>query len=464
MIPKIIHQIWWPFDGKSEVPPDWVRFSESWKKAYPDFEHKIWGDAEARSFVSRNYPDFFPTFESYDAPVKRVDTLRVLLLHHFGGLYADMDVECTRPFEEERLFEITGSVIPSEPEIHALRWRAQGRDYPTLLSTAFMASPAGQPFWEEVIREFKRRATLKLPGQPVGDPMLDVMETTGPFVVTDVWRSALKGAVTVLPASTFYPFDAVAFSDGSAFDLEEWTRRAKSAYGIHHWASTWNRPGEYGRPAPRRYPTGMPLRFREAAGEVVLDGPLVSCVCLMPFGASGETEARAMFNRQSYQKRELIVEPLNGRRKGDALQAAIARTRGHYVALWEPGVLSSKDRLAAMMAVATGAQAGGVFLERIGIVDKSRRIVALSDRKAWSETLVARKEALPSRIRGDDWALDWLASDLASKHPTVLFDDPHLYWHTSMNERYIALASLSFLAEDYDRALSLVAKHAPEVL
>ncbi len=37
---------------------------------------------------------------SYKFPVQKVDVIRLLILHHWGGMYVDMDYECCRNFEK----------------------------------------------------------------------------------------------------------------------------------------------------------------------------------------------------------------------------------------------------------------------------------------------------------------------------------------------------------------------------
>ena len=38
-------------------------------------------------------------YRRYPEMIQRVDAARYMLLHHFGGLYADFDVECVRPLD-----------------------------------------------------------------------------------------------------------------------------------------------------------------------------------------------------------------------------------------------------------------------------------------------------------------------------------------------------------------------------
>ncbi|TGS34004.1 glycosyl transferase, partial [bacterium M00.F.Ca.ET.180.01.1.1] len=72
---------------------------ESWKRHHPDWTMMFWNDRQLLEFVARHYPDFLPTFCNYESGVLRADAGRYLLLHHFGGVYADIDCECVAPFD-----------------------------------------------------------------------------------------------------------------------------------------------------------------------------------------------------------------------------------------------------------------------------------------------------------------------------------------------------------------------------
>ena len=37
------------------------------------------------------YPWFLETFDGYPYPIQRADAIRYFVLHHFGGIYIDLD-------------------------------------------------------------------------------------------------------------------------------------------------------------------------------------------------------------------------------------------------------------------------------------------------------------------------------------------------------------------------------------
>lgn len=59
-----------------------------WKQANTS---QLWTDKKAREFIANEYPWFLETFDGYPYPIQRADTIRYFVLHHFGGIYIDLD-------------------------------------------------------------------------------------------------------------------------------------------------------------------------------------------------------------------------------------------------------------------------------------------------------------------------------------------------------------------------------------
>ena len=90
-IPKIIHQIWLG----SPFPQEYKKYQESWQKHHPDWEYKLWTDAEVADLDLINR-------DLYDASLnygEKSDILRYELLYRYGGMYADTDFESLKPLD-----------------------------------------------------------------------------------------------------------------------------------------------------------------------------------------------------------------------------------------------------------------------------------------------------------------------------------------------------------------------------
>jgi mannosyltransferase OCH1-like enzyme len=91
-IPRIIHQTW-----KSDVLPEkWRKAFRECREGMPDYEYMLWTDELSLQFIKEHYPAQLQMFESYAHPIQRADAIRYFILHHFGGIYMDLDIGCRR--------------------------------------------------------------------------------------------------------------------------------------------------------------------------------------------------------------------------------------------------------------------------------------------------------------------------------------------------------------------------------
>ncbi len=221
MIPHMIHQTW----KTDDIPENFRAFSATWRDLNPNWIYRFWSDRDLLEFVATHYPSYLDLFCSYRQGVQRADAGRYMLLHHFGGIYADMDAECTQPLDplssEDRV------ILCEEPKSH---WTGatEPRGLPMMLFNGVMASPAGHPFWPHLLQRMNdvRHAS-------------DVLDSTGPFLLTG---SALsfpeKESLQIEGANFFNPIDTFG---NSPYDLN-----SAECYAIHHWAGTWWNKSETG--------------------------------------------------------------------------------------------------------------------------------------------------------------------------------------------------------------------------
>lgn len=218
MIPRILHQTW----KTDRIPDRFKGLAESWERHNPGWKRMFWNDRALVEFVAEHYPDFLATFCNYQNGVMRADAARYMLLHHFGGVYADIDCECVASFapimDEER------AVLCREPSLHFGDQAFRGLPY--LLFNGTMASPAGHPFWLHLLSYLPTLADAK-----------GVLDATGPCVMTSAQLSYPDQAgLAVHPSNLFCPVDRDGKTDPEAGPL---------TLSVHHWAGTWwkHRPG-----------------------------------------------------------------------------------------------------------------------------------------------------------------------------------------------------------------------------
>ncbi len=229
-IPRIIHQTW-----KSEAVPDrWRAWADSWKRLHPRWEYRLWTDAMNRGFVASEFPELLPVYDAFSYNIQRADAARYLILHRYGGMYVDLDIECLRPVDPV-LADHT-LVLGAEPRRHA-HWLQRDR----LLCNAFMAAVAGHAFLSAVIDRLRRT-----------DPKIllhkEVLSSTGPVMLDEIYR--LRGDnpdVFVLEPEVIYPLtsdsEQIHALRAGRSDAEEIKRACieRGAYAIHYWANSWVR-------------------------------------------------------------------------------------------------------------------------------------------------------------------------------------------------------------------------------
>ena len=174
-IPKLIHQTA-PKDT-SNWSPKWHTCQASWKEHFPDWNYVFWTDEDISSFIDQRFPTFSHLFQSYDRHIKRVDMFRYFVMYEMGGLYADMDYECFKNFENE--FPV-GKVSLNQ----------SGAD---LYQNALMVSAPKHPFWLYVF--------VELLTHPANE---SVISATGPNVLLRAFQNAKeKDYVHQLPRQNF---------------------------------------------------------------------------------------------------------------------------------------------------------------------------------------------------------------------------------------------------------------------
>lgn len=88
-IPRIIHYCWF---GKSDLPDEYKRYIESWKKFCPDYEIVRWDES------NYDYTKTLYTKKAYEAGKYAFvsDYARLDVVYTCGGVYLDTDVEMLR--------------------------------------------------------------------------------------------------------------------------------------------------------------------------------------------------------------------------------------------------------------------------------------------------------------------------------------------------------------------------------
>jgi mannosyltransferase OCH1-like enzyme len=220
-IPKKIHMIW-----LGSPPPEFVQnMFESWKKLHPSWEVKLWTEGDVLRFHLKNQ-------QAYDASKnwgEKSDIFRYEILEREGGIYADTDFECIRPFDD----------ICKVADFFSGIGYSEGVPF---LYNGLIGSRPGHPII--------KRCVDSLPIGNGNNDFLRILNTTGPAFFTKcfyecVWPTNGGGAASDLgivvpfPITYFYPFPDVRRESYPNTDAikRDWVHPL--TYAIHYWKISW---------------------------------------------------------------------------------------------------------------------------------------------------------------------------------------------------------------------------------
>ncbi|MCF0217398.1 MAG: glycosyl transferase [Fibrobacteraceae bacterium] len=210
MIPKLIHYCW--FGGKP-LPPLAQRCIESWRRYMPDYEIKEWNeknfDINAIPYTKEAYQQKKYAFVS--------DYARFWILHNFGGVYFDTDVELIKSIQP---ILDRGNYMGLEHSIENGLACNPGLG---------MACNPQNRFCSEMVEMYRH---LKF-GNSTGGVEKNVVEYTSEKILQ-------KGLVLqngIMEFEDFFIYPAEYFCP----KLHEFgkTKITKNTYSIHHYAASW---------------------------------------------------------------------------------------------------------------------------------------------------------------------------------------------------------------------------------
>ena len=206
MIPKVIHRIW----VGGSMPQIYKNYEKKWLDLNPGWSVKTWGNND---FGWLKNQDLFDLAQEY-APADGVgqfksDLARYEILHRFGGVYVDCDVEPLKPFDS-----LLG------PEAFA-SWEVNNE----FVGNTVLGSAPGNPFFAAMI-DAARDGAKANKGRAV-------TWMTGPRVFTRLYNGwANKQNLHVYPQKYFFPYS---YNDLKKAEVPE-TKTYPEAYAVHHWA------------------------------------------------------------------------------------------------------------------------------------------------------------------------------------------------------------------------------------
>ncbi|SDU08346.1 glycosyltransferase [Halopseudomonas salegens] len=200
MIEKRLHYCWF---GGNTLPPLHRRCIESWKQTNPDFEIMRWDETNT---------DFDTPFLKYSFKKRQwafiSDYIRMRVVHKFGGVYLDTDMEVIKP------------LTPLLDSFCFLGEESNGRP-----NTAIFGATTKHLFTTECMKIIDHRFKTNMP------------YLIAPEVAIQAIMNMDDTNIKVLPSEYFYPYNP--------YDIERETKNLMYAdithntYAIHHWGKSW---------------------------------------------------------------------------------------------------------------------------------------------------------------------------------------------------------------------------------
>lgn len=198
MIPRIIHA-WW---GGPEMPPHLAAHLDSWHAHHPGWDVWLWTPESTPHLRTQDLYDQPETYSSASNPWQyRANLVRYELLHDFGGVWVDADLEPLRPIDD---------LLDCE----AFAAREDHR----FINNAFMGSAPRSRWMGDIL--------LGLRDSVLSQPRARSNKQVGAHYLTKVARRHPE--LRVLPSELVYPFH------WSELDQRH-RETVDGAYTRHHW-------------------------------------------------------------------------------------------------------------------------------------------------------------------------------------------------------------------------------------
>jgi mannosyltransferase OCH1-like enzyme len=176
-IPKSIHLI-----SVGNFPlSKYSHFVERIKTLHPSWSINIWDDASTLSLVQEHFPDWVEAYNSYRMPVQRADIFRIMIIYLRGGFYLDLDMFCLKKLDDLCGKEMVLGIEKILPADECARLNHQ---YPVRVGSYMFGSRPGHGLWLDFLDAAKSKSAGNIALED------DVLETTGPGLLTNVFHEA----------------------------------------------------------------------------------------------------------------------------------------------------------------------------------------------------------------------------------------------------------------------------------
>lgn len=222
---KYIHRIWL---GPKAMPQRYAEYGEKWQELNPDWKLLLWTEEHLCPGQE--------SLRNISQQITRYDVISDLIARDQGRRGEELYVQMADVFAYELIYLFGGIVV--NVDIEPLRSLDYLFDYYQVRDSAYVAleddnrivnavlgGPARHPLYGRVLQDMKDRY--------FANPLAEMVQTTGPALLTDVVRAWTDQDVTVLPTSAFNSIHWSQIPDGG--NAEGLWNPGDGIIGVHHW-------------------------------------------------------------------------------------------------------------------------------------------------------------------------------------------------------------------------------------
>lgn len=175
------------------VPSSLRKLSETVQRLHPSWNYMFFTDEDIVRFFHEKVPHLQPTFKGLGLKIQQLDFFRYAAVHYYGGLYLDMDMDMTTPFDG---LDWTTCYFPLEAENNSDPV-LQKQDIRFLVGNYAFYAPKGHAFLEALmgniaVQRISDQDIEEAQSKRVDKSDVYVFFTTGPVMVTQTYADVRK--------------------------------------------------------------------------------------------------------------------------------------------------------------------------------------------------------------------------------------------------------------------------------
>lgn len=195
---KIIHQIWFGnIPNKkvaSKVFQKLKKYQDSWIQKNSSWTYYCWNLENCENLVKYCYLQHKEMYKNYKYQIQRCDVVRYFILHRYGGLYADMDYYCNKPWDEVlNKYKNSIYLVETPNKLGNI----------SHVSNSLMYSKPKHVFWSKLFIELEKNQTLPV----YYGRHMTIMFTSGPGILNRIYNEyKLSYHLNHYPYKLFHPY------------------------------------------------------------------------------------------------------------------------------------------------------------------------------------------------------------------------------------------------------------------